>query len=273
MNTSEFLQELERVRTTYSATYELSEDLLREIAARRTAEAKKHGEMHKTGARLSFRDFMIYAPENTVLRTFTPTGGIKPLGSKGEGLLRLLAETAKAGNGAFAKELKTQMRLLGWFDELRLPAESDEIMGRLQISDRWLASEGPVFDQRSANEGFLYLLFYFTLLLSKQTPVFFAIDNLDASLNPKLCAELMRQIAVLAERNGKQVICTTHNPALLDGLNLHDDKQRLYVVSRNSDGHTVLNRVKAPRPRREGEPTRLSTAFMSGLLGGLPEHF
>ena len=207
------------------------------------------------------------------MRKFETEGAIKPLGPKGEGLLKLLTASAAVGNGRFASELKKQLGLLGWFGDLRLPTESDEIMGRLRISDRWLAKDGPVFDQRSANEGFLFLLFYFTLLLSKQTPAFFAIDNLDASLNPKLCAELMRQIALLAERNCKQVICTTHNPAVLDGLNLHDDKQRLYVVSRNSEGHTVVNRVKAPRPRSEGVPVRLSIAFMSGLLGGLPDHF
>jgi len=129
------------------------------------------------------------------------------------------------------------------------------------------------FDQRSANEGFLYLLFYFTLFLSRQTPRFFAIDNVDNSLNPKLCAELMRKLTDLAKENDKQAIFTTHNPAVLDGLNLHDDSQRLYVVRRNSEGHTVVNRVSAPRPRPDGKSIRLSEAFVFGMLGGLPEHF
>lgn len=207
------------------------------------------------------------------MRNFDVEGAIKPLGTKGEGLLKLLSATAAAGNGKFTAELKSLLGLLGWFDDLRLPTEEDEIRGRLRIHDRWLPSDSPLFDQRSANEGFLYMLFYFTLFLSKATPQFFAIDNIDNSLNPKLCAELMRQLAKLAEKNGKQVILTTHNPAILDGLNLHDDKQRLYVVRRNSEGHTTVNQVKAPRPRPEGAPVKLSTAFMSGLLGGLPDHF
>ncbi len=109
--------------------------------------------------------------------------------------------------------------------------------------------------------------------MSKHTPKFFAIDNIDNALNPKLCAELMRQLAVLAVKHGKQVICTTHNPAILDGLNLNDDMQRLYVVRRDSEGHTVVNRVNAPRPRPDGKTVRLSTAFMEGMLGGLQDHF
>ena len=222
---------------------------------------------------IGLKDFLIYAPENTALRNFETEGAIKPLGTKGEGLLKLLTLMAESDKGKFSKELNSHLQLLGWFGELHLPTENDELRGRVRIRDRYLGDDGPVFDQRSANEGFLYLLFYFTLMLSKQTPVFFAIDNIDNALNPKLCAELIRQLAKLAKKMGKQMICTTHNPAILDGLNLKEDRQRLYVVRRDSQGHTVANRVKPPRPRPDGPPVKLSEAFMSGLLGGLPEHF
>lgn len=241
---------------------------LRLLAQVRAGETKK-----KQAAQWAFRDFIIYAPENSAMRRFEEEGAIKPLGNKGEGLLKLLQTTAEKENGQFTNELKSHLNLLGWFADIKFPSEVDEIKGRLRIQDRWLPKDGNLFDQRSANEGFLYLLFYFTLFLSKATPQFFAIDNIDTSLNPKLCAELMRQLAALAEKTGKQVICTTHNPAILDGLNLQNDKQRLYVVRRNSEGHTVVDRVNAPRPRPEGSPVKLSTAFMSGLLGGLPDHF
>ncbi len=219
----------------------------------------------------ALKDYLIFAPENSVLRRFDDEGAIRPLGTKGEGLLKHLQFLAS--NPEFAKDLKHHLQLLGWFSDLELPTEADEMRGRLRIRDRWLSEDAPVFDQRSANEGFLYLLFYFTLMMSKHTPKFFAIDNIDNALNPKLCAELMRQLAVLAAKHGKQVICTTHNPAILDGLNLNDDMQRLYVVRRDSEGHTVVNRVNAPRPRPDGKSIRLSTAFMEGMLGGLPDHF
>jgi predicted ATPase len=277
LDTSDFQQELETFRSALPAVLkvetEVMEAVARKMVAQRLAAARKRKKLPAIAAVLGFRDFLIYSPENTALRRFEDEGAIKPLGTKGEGLLKLLSDTAAAGNGKFTSELKSLLSLLGWFDDLRLPSEEDEIRGRLRIHDRWLPEDSPLFDQRSANEGFLYLLFYFTLFLSKSTPRFFAIDNIDNSLNPKLCAELMRHLAELAERTGKQVILTTHNPAILDGLNLHDEKQRLYVVRRNSEGHTLVNRVNAPRPRPDGPPVKLSTAFMSGLLGGLPDHF
>lgn len=271
----DFLDEVEIFRRGLppSVPQESIDRIAREIVARRRAAMRKRKLAPEIAAALSLRDFLIYSPENTALRNFETEGAIKPIGTKGEGLLKLLSDTTAAGNGKFTAELKSLLALLGWFDDLRLPTEEDEIRGRLRIHDRWLPDSAALFDQRSANEGFLYLLFYFTLFLSKATPPFFAIDNIDNSLNPKLCSELMRHLAALAEKNGKQVILTTHNPAILDGLNLHDQKQRLYVVRRNSEGHTIVNQVKAPRPRPDGPPVKLSTAFMSGLLGGLPDHF
>jgi predicted ATPase len=169
--------------------------------------------------------------------------------------------------------MKENLRLFGWFDDLLAPDEAATAEARLQIRDRWLAPDRAVFDQRSANEGFLYLLFYFALLMSKRTPRFFALDNLDTALNPKLCSILMEKITELANQNGKQVICTTHNPAILDGLNLNDEEQRLYTVGRDSAGHTTVRRVHAPRPQPGEMPVRLSEAFMRGLIGGLPDNF
>ncbi|HIE00821.1 MAG TPA: chromosome segregation protein SMC, partial [Thiotrichaceae bacterium] len=39
---------------------------------------------------IEFKDFIIYSPENTALRTFQKEGQIQPLGINGEGLLKLL---------------------------------------------------------------------------------------------------------------------------------------------------------------------------------------
>jgi predicted ATPase len=139
----------------------------------------------------------------------------------------------------------------------------------LNIKDRYINSNLQYFDQRSTNEGFLYLLFYSTLFISKLTPAFFAIDNIDTSFNPKLCMELTKNLASLAQEHNKQVIVTTHNPAILDGLDLKDDNQRLFVVRRNDDGHTIARRIEY-KPERT---MKLSEVWTNGYIGGLPENF
>lgn len=208
-----------------------------------------------------------------MLRTPSPESAVLPLGSKGEGLFRHLESFGDPESEAQLKDMKERLKIFGWFEDFLAPDAAAVSQARLQIRDRWLAPGRAVIDQRSANEGFLYLLFYFALMMSPRTPRFFAIDNLDNALNPKLCAALMRQISELAVRYDKQVICTTHNPAILDGLDLRDDAQRLYSVQRNEDGQTTVNRVRAPKPMSGQVPMKLSAAFLAGHIGGLPEHF
>lgn len=216
--------------------------------------------------------FIIYYPETTALRTFEKEGQILPLGVRGEGLLKLLRVMANE-DGAAWSALQQNLELLDWLLGIDIDQSSALLEQSLRIRDRFVAATLPPFDQRSANEGFLYLLFFFALILSKSTPRFFAIENVDTSLNPKACSELMRRISSLVIEREKQVLLTTHNPSILDGLNLHDEKQRLFVVSRNKHGHTVARRVTPPKPIGDELPIRLSEAFVRGLLGGIPQNF
>lgn len=117
------------------------------------------------------------------------------------------------------------------------------------------------------------MLFYIALMVSDDTPKIFAIDNIDASLNPKLCTKLITIIAELAEQFDKQVFLTTHNPAILDGLDLNDSNQKLFVVSRAKSGNTRAKTIEADNlpVDSDGEPMRLSEALLRGYLGGLPK--
>lgn len=220
---------------------------------------------------LHLENFLIYSPENSALRVFLAEGQILPLGIRGEGLfahLKALSTVDKERVGMIMNGLT----LIDWFERFELPEGLAPGERSLRIRDRYL-SEDALFDQRSANEGFLLLLFYFTLFLSPDTPRFFAVDNIDASLNPKLCRALLQVLVIFAEGYDRQVILTTHNPAILDGLNLHDEEQRLQVVYRGKDGSTRVRRVHAPKPLDGDPPVNLSEAFMRGYIGGLPKNF
>lgn len=218
-------------------------------------------------------EFLIYSPENSALRTFEREGQILPLGINGEGLFKLIKVLSAEGEGGTIAEIKDCLRLIEWFEDFHVATDLSPYEATIRIKDRYLSEDLDNFDQRSANEGFLFLLFYFALFIDKATPSFFAIDNIDASLNPKLCIALMQKLVELSAKHGKQVILTTHNPAVLDGLNLHDDEQRLFVIYRNSKGHTKARRVTAPEPLAGEPPTKLSEAFLGGLIGGLPKNF
>ena len=221
----------------------------------------------------ALQSFIIFSPENTALRTFRFDGQVEPLGINGEGLLKLISVLAEDENGATLEEIKSSLKLLGWFEDLGLTDDVLQGSKRLELKDRYLPSGLKGFDQMSTNEGFLFLLFYFVLFSSDLTPKVFAVDNIDASLNPKLCQRLMRTLVTLAKKHDKQVILTTHNPAILDGLNLDDDDQGLFVVSRGRMGDTKIKPVKKPISKDGAPPVRLSEMFIKGILGGLPKGF
>ena len=218
-------------------------------------------------------DYTIFSPENSYLRQFEQEGQIEPLGIKGEGLFKLLRVLTESKETKILNEIKNNLKMISWFEDFDIPDYLYEGERRISIKDKYLDLDNRIYDQKSANEGFLFLLFYFSLFISELTPKFFAIDNIEASLNPKLCTELMIKLAELAKKYDKQAIFTTHNPAILDGMDLNDDEQRLFVIKRNKKGHTIAKRIKKPETPEGEEPVKLSELFMRGVLGGLPTNF
>ena len=215
------------------------------------------------------RTFTIYSLEESSLRSLDSMTSTK-LGRTGNGLLPYLKELSKSEEGrAVLKEVKENMQVIDWFEDMDMPEQGLTQDSTLILKDRYVDEALSYFDQRSANEAFLYLLFYFTLFISDETPSFFAIDNIESSLNPKLCRLVISRLTALAQKHNKQVILTTHSPFVLDGLDELSDKKCLFVTSRNSDGFTVTNRIA----ENENKSIPLSEAWLKGYLGGLPNNF
>lgn len=216
------------------------------------------------------QQYQIFSLEESRLRTIDNDKYIYPLGHRGEGLLPYLKELSQRDNGAeIIKEINENLKLLDWFDELTIPSGQLSSEVSVRLHDNYLRESLEYFDQRSTNEGFLYLLFYLTLIISDETPSFFAIENIDASFNPKLCKEVVRRLIQLAKKHNKQIIATTHNPAVLDALDLEDQDVKLHVVRRSVDGYTKINSVELKSKLN----MPLSKAWTDGLLGGLPDNF
>lgn len=218
----------------------------------------------------SLSNFIIYTPEQSSLRKFEETNQIYPLGVKGEGLFQYLKEVSTdKEKKKILLPIKKALQFIDWYEDLSVPKKTISSEFNLKIKDKYLNEGLKYFDQRSTNEGFLFLLFYSTLFISKDTPFFFAIDNIDTAFNPKFCIQLIKTLIQLAKKHGKQVIVTTHNPAILDGLDLQDESQRLFVVRRNDEGHTRIKRIDY-KPSRT---MRLSELWTKGIIGGLPDNF
>ena len=223
-----------------------------------------------SSANMELEQFLIYSLEESKLRKADDSNRTYPLGRHGEGLFAYLKDLAQRPEGAdIFSEIRDNLKVLDWFDDLEVPSGQLSMEFNLKLKDSYLSETLNTFDQRSTNEGFLYLLFYLTLIISDETPSFFAIENIDTAFNPKLCREVTRRLIELSRKHNKQIIATTHNAAVLDGMNLFEDDVRLHVVRRNIDGYTKTNRVTL----KDDMTMPLSEAWVKGFIGGLPDNF
>jgi AAA15 family ATPase/GTPase len=219
-------------------------------------------------------DFAIYNANILALRGLYTFSRRTPLGIYGENLDVAMSALP---SDVWADVLE-RAKCVSWLEDIVVdPEDSRKYEGHklgqsksnLYFHDRFMKRRNNVFSAENVNEGILHVLFYLTLFVSESAPKVFGIDNIDTALNPQLCRDLMKQLAELAAKHDKQALITTHNPAVLDGMNLLDDEQRLFVVYRDDDGHTVTRRIKQKPETKEGK-YKLSELWMRGLLGGLP---
>ena len=139
----------------------------------------------------------------------------------------------------------------------------------IEFQDRFLRDKS-VFTGYDASEGALYVLFMLTLAMHPDVPGMFAIESFDHALNPRLAKRITEIFSQLIIESGKTVFMTTHNPLVLDGLNLADERIRLFAINKNKYGYAELNRIQISQKLLETGQS-LSRLWINGLLGGVPE--
>ncbi|MBL9100781.1 MAG: AAA family ATPase [Myxococcales bacterium] len=247
------------------------------LAPHRLDSLIQHLRIENTDGRRTIGDFGIYNASALALRGLETFSRRTPIGLHGEALDVAIASLP----AEVWQDVVERARCISWLDDVVVdPTDQLKYQGHkpgksvstLYFHDRHMHPENNIFSAENVNEGILHILFHLTLFVSASTPKVLGIDNIDTALNPQLCRDLMKQLAELAVKHDKQALITTHNPAILDGLNLHDDDQRLFVVYRDDDGHTLTRRIKA-KPQPDGQSLKLSELWMRGHLGVIPRNF
>lgn len=231
----------------------------------------------------ALRRFAIYAPSTPVLRgVINDATATAPLGLYGGGMAQALMEILTA-HPKEADVVRRLFRALNWLTKVETAFPTDLVapegahLGKraLRFTDAFMKRGIRDLSAYDVSEGVLYFLFALLLLAHPTSPPFFAIDNVDSGLNPAMTRQLVGLIRELLERHhDRQVLLTTHQPALLDAIDLFDPEVRLFVVQRNQLGHTTVERISPPAGySREqwnmlhGE-MRLSELWLDGTIPG-----
>ncbi len=234
------------------------------------------------------RGYSIYCANTPTLRGLSQDQQVRvPIGLSGGRLPEAVSEMLRARSPDERDWLRERVReirpLIDWAANFgsapssTMPLSPSAAGSRrvLRFWDRFMSEGRNTLTGYDASEGALYVLFAAVLVLHPKSPRLFAIDNVDQALNPILAKKLSESVCrwSLGVPGGKQVLLTSHNAAVLDGLPLDDERVRLFAVDRNNRGHTTVRRVELDDRLRERAAAgwTLSRLWTNGLIGGVPD--
>jgi predicted ATPase len=251
--------------------------------------ALKAAELKEDDPALAFlrclQGYVIYSPTTPVLRGAYDTQQRQPLGLSGGRLPEAVDEllVGRRENEVAKKVVQDVLRLIGWAKSFDSASSADLPLSRaassspkvIKFVDRYMKEGRNVLSGYDASEGALFILFLAVLAVHPRAPLFCAVDNADHGLNPGLAKVLMENFAdwVLSSKPQRQILITSHNPAVLDGLPLQDDRVRLFTVDRDNHGKTIVKRVVVDKKLLDlaAEGWTLSRLWMNKLIGGMPD--
>jgi hypothetical protein len=225
--------------------------------------------------------FAIFSPVTPVLRGIAPdTAPRSPVGLYGGQLAEAVAVLGTQARGERA--IREALSMIDWAKGVTAGEPKRSFLSPsvptsrivVEFQDRFMGSGRNKLSGYDASEGALYVLFMLVLAVHSQSPRIFAVDNFDQALNPRTARELTRVFVGHALAEDRQVLLTTHNPLVLDGLDLGDERVRLFTVGRDRSGHTKVKRVPvknfAALKAKHGEHA-VSRLWVEGRLGGMPD--
>ena len=229
-----------------------------------------------------FRDYAIYQPFTAALRGTVPDPQQAiPMGLGGGRLAEAFEEILRQEDGETFLgrdvSLEDVLDIIDWAEDVTVASPTKErVNSAVPVSRRVIEfrdcylQDKMRFTAYDASEGALYVLFLYCLAIHPKAPLVFAVDNFDHAMHPRLAMEVMRRISELAVKQRKTVFLTTHNPLVLDGLDLSNDGIRLFTLNRSAQsGHVSVKRIKIINDLvQERQP--LSRLWTSGRIGGVP---
>ena len=234
----------------------------------------------------SLQGYVIFFPTTPVLRGVAPeTQPRQPLGLSGGNLPRAILELLKQRrqDEHSQRVCRDVLDLVDWAASFgagsasRLPlspaaASTDTV---IRFRDRFMRKDRSLLSGYDASEGALYALFLAVVSGHEESPLLCAVDNADHGLNPRLARSLIEHLCAwyLSADEARQILLTTHNPLVLDGLPLQDDRVRLFTVSRTNSGRSTVRRVELDDGllKKAEQGWSLSRLWVMGHLGGVPD--
>lgn len=113
----------------------------------------------------------------------------------------------------------------------------------LYCEETWGNNEAEVIDARSMSDGTLRFIAVVVALLTCKPGSLLVIEEIDNGLHPSRAGELVKVLKELGTERKIDLLCTTHNPVLIDSLGI-EMLPFISYVSRAEDGVGVIEPVE-----------------------------
>ncbi len=226
--------------------------------------------------------YAIYSPSTNALRGIQPDSQTRsPVGLNGGRLAEAVRDIQQLSKKSedYGDVYGEVIELIDWVSRISISDEDKQLLSPsisrprnlLRFEDRFMNKSRNKLTAFDASEGALYVLYMAALSILPDAPGLLAIDNLDQTMNPRLARNLVSKLCkwTFDLNTNRQILFTVHNPSALDGLDLNDDRIRLFSVNRNNRGFTTVTRVILTEEILE-ENWPLSRLWVNGFIQGVP---
>lgn len=232
------------------------------------------------------RSYSLYSPNTPTLRGLVPDQQSRmPVGLSGGGLSEGLQDLLDAAecDESIEEAVEDVSALFDWVHNVETSTQNSNIISpslprtkrTVVFRDSFMNLNYNKITAADASEGILYALFLLVLTLSEKGPKVFSVDNIDSALNPRLVKALLKLLQGWIEDiiPEKQMFCTAHNPVVLDSFDFTDERVRLFVVNRDTDGLTDVKQIRITEKLVDLSQKKhmpLSQLWIDGYIGGIP---
>lgn len=167
----------------------------------------------------ALRSIFVLDPKPEKMRNYTSL--TDKLASDGSNIAGVIAGLPENQKNEFEESLTNYVRPLPEKDLKRIWAEP---VGRFKTEamlycvEEWIDSKQSEFDARSMSDGTLRFIAIIAALLSARKGATIVIEEIDNGLHPSRAGELVLALKEIGAKKEIDIICTTHNPVLIDAL-------------------------------------------------------
>lgn len=210
--------------------------------------------------RKTLNNIFVLMPDTTAMRDYSPLS--ERLRQDGSNIAGVLAAMDEDKQKDIEEKLTKYLKPLPEKDLNRVWAEAVGRFNRdamLYCEEQW-TDEAVTFDARCMSDGTLRFVAVVAALLTENPGSLLVIEEIDNGLHPSRSEDLVRVLRELGELGGIDVLCTTHNPVLIDALG-NEMIPFISFVKRNERGYSYIELLE--------EKENLAKLMSTGRIGDL----